>query len=149
MKSGLAIVPIHFKQACQFIEEHHRHHKPPQGYKYAISIHDSQQIVGVAMVGRPVSRHLDDGFTLELTRLCSDGTKNVCSMLCGACWRAGKAMGYHQMITYILDSEKGTSLVAAGWICQGSAGGKSWNVPSRPRIDKSPPQLKIKFSTPS
>lgn len=143
--SQLKIIPIHFAEACEFIKQHHRHHKPPQGHKFSIAVSDGENIIGVAVVGRPVSRRLDDGYTAEVTRLCSNGTKNVCSMLYAACWRAAKAMGYLQLITYILDSEEGTSLKAAGWHCIGKAGGKSWNVPSRPRVDKSPQQLKIKY----
>lgn len=145
MTERLEIIPIHFREACDFIGKYYRHHKPPQGHKFSVAVSKGQAIVGVAVVGRPVSRRLQDGYTLEVTRLCTDGTKNVCSMLYAACWRATKALGYRQLITYILNTEDGTSLKAAGWHCIGRAGGKSWNVPSRPRIDKSPGQLKIKF----
>ncbi len=142
----MRIVPITFRKACEFIKAHHRHHKPPQGHKFSIGLQSGEELVGVAVVGRPVSRRLDDGLTAEVTRLCTDGTKNACSKLYAASWRIAKQMGYQELITYILDSENGTSLRAAGWRCLGSAGGKSWNVPSRPRIDKAPVQLKIKFS---
>ncbi len=141
----LQIVPIEFAEACAFVRLHHRHHRPPQGHKFSIGLSDGERIVGVAIVGRPVARRLDYGWTLEVTRLCTDGTKNACSMLYGVCWRIVREMGYRELITYILDTEKGISLQAAGWICLGRAGGKSWNVPSRPRVDKSPQQLKIKY----
>jgi hypothetical protein len=141
----LRIVPIEFKEACAFVALHHRHHKPPQGHKFSIGLADGEIVVGVAIVGRPVSRHLDDGWTLEVTRLCSDGTKNAPSKLYGACWRVVREMGYRRIITYILDTEKGISLDAAGWRCMGQAGGLSWNTPSRPRVDASPQQMKIKY----
>lgn len=83
-------------------------------------------MVGCAVCGRPVSRALDDGLTCEINRLCTDGTKNACSMLYGACCRVAKAMGYKKIITYILASEPGTSLKASNFICEGIAGGLKW-----------------------
>jgi hypothetical protein len=103
------------------------------------------KIVGVAVVGRPVARMSQNGLTLEVTRLCTDGTKNACSMLYSACWRATKALGYRKLITYILDNEPGTSLKASGWKLIGERGGGSWSVPSRPRTDKHPLQPKQLF----
>jgi hypothetical protein len=141
----LRIVPIEFAEACAFVRQHHRHHRPPQGHKFSIAVAIDDKVVGVAIVGRPVSRRLDNGWVLEVTRLCTDGTPNACSMLYAACWRVVREMGYRELITYILDTENGTSLRAAGWILLGKAGGKSWNVPSRPRVDKSPQQLKLKY----
>jgi hypothetical protein len=143
--SSLKIVPIEFAEACEFIRRFHRHHKPPQGHKFSIAVASSETIVGVAIVGRPLSRFFDNGWILEVTRVCTDGTPNACSKLYAACWRAAKGLGYLELVTYILDNEKGTSLKAAGWTCLGKAGGKSWNVKSRPRIDKCPAQLKIKY----
>lgn len=142
----LEIVPIDFAEACSFVRQHHRHHRPPQGHKFSIGVASEGQVVGVAIVGRPVARRLDDGWTMEVIRLCTDGTTNACSKLYGACWRIAREMGYRELITYILDTETGTSLKAAGWVSLGKAGGKSWNTPSRPRVDKSPRQLKIKFA---
>lgn len=84
-------------------------------------------IVGVAVCGRPVSRKLDDGFTVEINRLCTDGTYNACSLLYGACCRVAKEMGYKKIITYILESENGASLKASNFVCEGRAGGKKWN----------------------
>lgn len=103
------------------------------------------EIVGVAIVGRPVSRYLDDGWTLEVNRLCTDGTKNACSFLYSAAWRATKNMGYKKLITYILDTEKGTSLKASGWKCVGEAGGKRWTGVRRPEVDLYPAQMKLRF----
>ena len=141
----MEIVPINFDEACEFIRQHHRHHKPPVGHKFSIALANNGVIVGVATIGRPVARRLDDGWTLEVNRLATDGTKNACSMLYAAAWRAVKAMGYKRLITYILDTEPGTSLKAAGWKEIGKAGGLSWNVKSRPRIDKHPQQMKIRY----
>jgi len=91
---------------------------------------------GVAIVGRPVSRHLDDGLTAEVTRLCTDGLPNACSFLYSACVRIARDMGYEKIITYILASENGASLRASGWqAVEGLRGGGNWNVPSRPRAD--------------
>jgi hypothetical protein len=141
----LKIVPIEFKEACEFIARFHRHHKPPQGWKFGMAVSDGEKIVGVATVGRPVSRHRDDGLTLEVTRLCTDGTKDAASCLYGACRRATFALGYKRLITYILKSETGTSLKAAGWKCIGEAGGGSWNRLNRARVDKAPTETKLLF----
>jgi len=141
----MELVPINFDEACEFVKQYHRHHKPPTGHKYSIALSDGEKIIGVVMVGRPVARRLDNGMTLEVNRLATDGTKNACSKLYAAAWRAAKAMGYKLLITYILDSEPGTSLKAAGWKEIGRAGGLSWNVKSRPRVDKCVQQMKIKY----
>lgn len=89
---NLELVPMTLKEANAFTEQHHRHHKPVTGHKFSIGVSNGEEIVGVAIVGRPVSRHLDDGWTLEVNRLCTDGTKNVCSMLYAASWRAANAI---------------------------------------------------------
>lgn len=112
---SLEVCPMTLKEANAFVEQHHRHHKPVVGHKFSIGCTDGKEIVGVAIVGRPVSRHLDDGWTLEVNRLCTDGTRNACSMLYAAAWRAARAMGYKRLVTYILDSESGVSLKASGW----------------------------------
>jgi hypothetical protein len=88
---------------------------------------------------------LDDGFTLEVNRSCTDGTPNANSMLYGACMRAAFALGYKKVITYTLKSESGASLTAANWKCIGEAGGGSWNRQSRPRVDKQPLQKKLRW----
>lgn len=141
----LQIVPIFQDEAFAFIQQFHRHHKKPVGSVFQIAASDGEKIVGVATVGRPVSRMLQNGFTAEVTRLCTDGTPNACSMLYAACWRAARALGYHKLITYILDTESGTSVKAAGWKLVGERGGGSWSVPSRPRVDKHPTQKKLLF----
>lgn len=147
MKS-LFIVPCELDEANLFIRLHHRHHGPVVGHKFslAVSIATSDGcglIVGVAIVGRPVARMLDNGLTLEVYRVATDGCTNACSALYGACRRATFALGYKRLITYTLQEESGSSLRAAGWRCLGEAGGGSWSRPSRPRIDKHPLQGKI------
>ena len=98
------------QKAFDFIARHHRHHRPPRGAKFAAGATLVGELVGVATVGRPVSRQLDDGFTAEVTRLTSDGTRNACSFLLGAAWRASKAVGYRRLVTYTLTEEQGASL---------------------------------------
>lgn len=139
----IRITPCDIAEANAFVRQHHRHHGSLPGAKFAIGAAVGEEMVGVVMVGRPVSRRLDNGSTLEVTRLATNGTKNACSMLYAAAWRASRAMGYTRLITYILNTEPGTSLEAAGWKCLGECGGGSWSVPSRPRVDKHPTQKKL------
>lgn len=139
----LAAVPL--AAANAFVAEHHRHHKPVQGHKFSIGCMSDGKLVGVAIVGRPVSRHLDNGTTLEVTRLCTDGTKNACSFLYGAAWRAARALGYIKIITYTLESENGASLRASGWKCAGIAGGLRWTGKRKPETDLYPAQMKLRY----
>lgn len=121
------IKPITFREASVYINKNHRHHNATVGCKFCISVVDeNSQLRGVAVCGRPVSRRLDDGLTLEINRVCTDGAKNACSMLYGACCRIAKAMGYKKVITYTLQSEDGSSLKASNFICEGQAGGTHW-----------------------
>lgn len=142
---ALHAVPIDFADAAAFVRLHHRHHTPPIGHKFSIGAADDGELVGVVIVGRPVSRRRDDGATLEVTRLCTVGTKNACSFLYGAAARATFALGYKRIGTYILKREPGTSVVAAGWKLIGETPGKSWSVPSRPRDDKHPIEPKLLY----
>ena len=134
---SIQVVPLTFKEAAHFVNKNHRHHPSPVGHKFSLGVANSEGVVvGVAMVGRPVSRHFDNGWTLEVNRTCTDGTPNVNSMLYGAAWRASKALGYRRLITYTRSDESGTSLKAAGWrVIAERPPNKGWNVPSRPRID--------------
>ena len=141
----LQLVAIELAEANAFVTAHHRHHKPVVGHKFSLGAAFGDAIVGVVIVGRPVSRMRDDGETLEVTRLATDGTRNVCSFLYGAAARAAFALGFKRIGTYILKSEPGTSLHAAGWKLIGERGGGSWSVPSRPRVDKHPLQKKLLF----
>lgn len=141
----LRLIPLGLDEANAFVAAHHRHHKPVQGHKFSIGAASGDAVVGVVIVGRPVSRHRDDGATLEVTRLCSDGTRNACSFLYGAAARAAFALGYTRIGTYILASENGASVKAAGWRFIGQRGGGSWSVPSRPRVDTHPLEPKLLF----
>ncbi len=132
----LQITPIHFDEANAYVEAYHRHHKPMLSARFSIAVSDETgKVRGVLIAGRPVARMLQDGFTLEVNRCCTDGAKNACSMLYGAAWRVAKAMGYRRLITYTLPEEGGASLRGAGWTLVGARGGGNWNVHSRPRID--------------
>ena len=141
----LTLIPVSLAQANEFVRQHHRHHKPVAGHKFSIGCAENGRLCAVAIVGRPVSRYLDDGFTLEVNRLCSDGTKNACSILYAAAARAARAMGYYKIITYTLDTESGASLRAAGWTNAGLAGGKAWTGSRRPTQPLYPAQMKYRY----
>ena len=143
----MRLVPVSLRDANAFVAEHHRHHKPVVGHKFSIGCEQDRRLVGVAIVGRPVSRYLDNGLTLEVTRLCTTGEKNACSMLYAAAARAAKAIGYRKIITYTLDTEDGTSLRAAGWTCAGPAGGIRWTGQRRPADGLYPAQMKLRYET--
>ena len=144
-ETRLEIVPLNLTEAKFFVDRFHRHHRASVGGFFAVGCSCGPDIVGVAIVGRPVSRMLDDGWTAELTRLCTTGTPHVASKLYAACWRAARAMGWKKLITYILSSEPGTSLKAAGWKCLGECGGGTWSRKARPRVDCHPTQRKIRW----
>lgn len=133
---GFELCPVSFKEAKAFVNEHHRHNVAPVGHKFSIGLTNGEKLIGVAIVGRPIARYNQDGYTLEVYRNCVlEGYKNACSMLYGATWRAAKAMGYRRLITYTLKSEPGTSLIASGWkiIGETQPKPKGWDTPSRPR----------------
>lgn len=140
---SLELQPLGLDEAYAFVSQHHRHHRPPQGGKFAIGVNDGKAVVGVAVVGRPVARFNDDGWTAEVTRLATTGVKNACSILYAACWRATRAMGYRRLITYTLPEEGGASLRATGFRCLGQTGGGTWHRQTRYRVDKHPTQLKL------
>ena len=140
------VVPLPLAEANAFVEQHHRHHGRVVGHRWSIGVADSSgRVRGVAIVGRPVSRGLDDGLTLEITRVATDGAKDACSALYGACRRAAFALGYKKLVTYTLASEPGVSLRAAGYRLVGEVRGRSWNCQSRPRVDKHPMQAKLRW----
>ena len=141
----LTIVPVTLREANAFVQRLHRHHGKVQGHLFSVAVARGETIVGVAIVGRPVSRMLQDGFTCEVTRCCTDGTEHAASKLYGASWRVAQQLGYRRMLTYVLDSEPGTTLKAAGWKCYGEAGGGSWSREGRPRVDLHPTQTKIRW----
>lgn len=122
----MEIRPITLRTASEYINLHHRHHHATAGCKFSIGCYEGNTLVGCAVCGRPVSRHYDDGLTCEINRVCTDGTRNACSMLYGACCRIAKAMGYKKIITYTLISEDGASLKASNFVDEGEAGGTHW-----------------------
>jgi hypothetical protein len=140
----IGLVPVTLAEANVFVKQHHRHSKPVVGAKFAVGVADANGIVGVGIAGRPVARALDDGWTIEFTRVCTDGTPNACSMLYGALWRAAKALGYRRAVTYTKQRESGASLRASGWtVVAELPAHKGWNRPSRPRVDNPrEPQLR-------
>lgn len=143
---SLALVPITLREASAYVVQRHRHHKKPsRGCIFCLAATDGAKIVAVAIIGRPVSRNLQDGWTAELTRLASDGSRNACSFLYGAAWRVAKALGYRKLVTYTLPEEGGASLRGAGWTLLGSAGGGSWDRKERPRVDEHPTQAKLRW----
>jgi hypothetical protein len=132
----MTIRPITLREAYAFVDAHHRHHSSPQGGNFALSVRDGERLCGVAIAGRPVARRLQDGLTLEVTRVATDGSRNACSMLYGACRRVAFAMGYRRLITYTLLSEPGTSLRAAGWMEMGHVRADRWSRRDRRRADR-------------
>lgn len=145
MPPGLRLTPITLREAKAFVERHHRHHKPARGCVSCVAVSTNNTVAGVAIVGRPISRMLDDGYTAEVVRCCTDGYRNACSMLYRAAWRAVRALGYRRLVTYTLPEEGGASLRAAGMTCIGRAGGGSWSRTSRPRVDTHPTQAKLRW----
>lgn len=139
----LDLLPISLAEANAFVQHHHRHHRPVVGHKFSLAAVKEDRLVGVAIVGRPIARFRDDGLTLEVTRLCTDGTRNACSFLYGAAARAAFALGYQRVGTYTLAEEGGVSLRAAGWNLIGERGGGSWSRASRSRADRHPIQAKL------
>ena len=129
-------VPLTLKKANNFIKKHHRHNKPVVGYKFAIGALKDGRLVGVAIVGRPVARNLDDGLTAEITRVCTDGTKNANSFLYARCKKICQLMGYKRVITYTLERESGASLMAVGAKFDAEVKPTGWNRPNRKRKEQ-------------
>lgn len=138
---ALTVRPCTLKEANALVASLHRHHKPARGCRFCLSLFDGERICGVAIVGRPSARMLDDGLTAEVLRVATDGTRNACSALLAACWRAWKAMGGGKLVTYTLPEEGGASLRGAGWrLVDEAAGGGSWSRDGRERQDDLFPQ---------
>lgn len=146
---SLFLCPCTISEAKAFVSQHHRHHPAPVSGLFSVSVSDGVSVRGVAIVGRPVARLLNDGWTAEVTRVATDGARNACSMLYGACWRAARALGYRRLITYTLKSEPGTTLKASGWRVVGEVRGQSWHRKARPRVDRHPTQAKLRWEVKS
>lgn len=144
-RPSLRVRPIPFGQAAAFCAVYHRHLKPPVGHLFSLGVYCSGRLVGAAIVGRPVARMLDDGHTVEVTRVAADGTRNACSALLGACRREAKKRRYDRVVTYTLPTESGASLRAAGFRPDGEAGGGSWDRTRRSRQTQHPTMRKLRW----
>ena len=142
----LEAIPLELSQANEFVASLHRHHDPVHRDKFRIGAMLDGRLVGVVQVGRPVARMLDDGKTVEVVRLCTDGTKDVCSFLYSKAARIAKEMGYAKIITYILCTENGASLKAAGWQKEAETSGGTWDRPSRKRTTTAPIVPKVRYA---
>ena len=142
----LTIKPLTIKQANSYVSAYHRHHGGVAGCKFAIGCYLDDALVGVAICGRPLSRFYDNGVTIEINRVCTDGTRNACSKLYGACCRISKEMGYEKIITYILKSENGASVKASGFTCDSEdAGGTAWTGVRKPKSNIYPSEKKKRY----
>ena len=139
------IRPITLKTANAFVDKNHRHHNGTVGCKFAVGLYEKNELIGVAICGRPVSRHLDTGMICEVNRLCTKGGENACSQLYSACARIAENMGYDKIITYILKSENGASLKASGFVCEGVAGGTHWTG-ERDKGQDIPSEMKTRWA---
>ena len=143
----LKIVSLELKRANEFVALHHRHHKPVQGHRFSIGCVDNEGVLrGACIVGRPVARAINPTEVLEVTRLVTDGTFNACSILYGAAARAGKAIGYKKIQTYILEDELGTTLKASGWTMVAMTQGGLWShTDGKPRRTDQPTCRKARW----
>lgn len=142
----LRIAPIHLKEASEFVKQYHRHNIPPVGGKFAVACYDDDRLCGVAICGRPTARRSDNGTTLEIYRNCTDGTRNACSKLYGACARIAWDMGYDRIVTYTLASENGASLKASNFLFEGEAGGLAWTGERHRNHYVSPEEMKNRWA---
>lgn len=145
----LHVIPLELTEANALVLEWHRHHQPAQGHRFSIGVIDGAGVLhGAAIIGRPVARLAGSPRdVLEVVRLVTDGTPNACSILYAAAARAGAAMGYRRVQTYILDEEPGVTLVASGWTCEGEAGGGQWkHTDGRPRRTDQPTGMKARWA---
>ena len=140
----LTAIPVSLKEAQAYINKYHRHHKASVGDKFRVACSIDGEIVGIAQCGNPVARYLCDGETLEITRLCTNGEKDVCSFLYSRCARIAKELGYKRIITYILETETGVSLKASGFkLDQNNVGGATWENNTRARERRKEQQLSM------
>lgn len=140
LRSGkLTVQEIAFRDACALVNMHHRHHGSPVGHLFSGGVFDGAVLCAAVIAGRPVARKLDDGKTMELTRVASDGTRNACSKAMGWVIREAWRRGFTRVITYTLDSEPGGSLRAVGFREAGMSTGGSWSRPSRGRAQERHP----------
>jgi hypothetical protein len=149
---GLDLAPVTLATARAFVAAHHRHHsKPPPGWRWGHAVRNGAEVVGVAMVGRPVARAFDHHQVVEVNRLCIDPglhpavVRHAASKLYGAAAREARRRGFRRIVTYTLESESGVSLRAAGWEPRALTRGGSWNRPARPRETRAPTCQKMRW----
>lgn len=143
----MIVRPITLRAANAYVEQHHRHHRPARGCVFCVSVWKDDELRGVAIVGRPLARMLQDGLTCEVLRVCTDGTRNACSKLYGVCAKVARALGYERVITYTLPDEGGASLRAAGWTCELDwTGGGTWSRDGRERADEQNTTAKLRWA---
>jgi len=142
----LSLEPISLHQANAYIRKYHRHHGARRSCRFAVAVTGPRGgIKGVAIAGNPVAKALYDGRTIEVSRTCTNGTKNANSMLYAAIWRAARALGYRRMVTYTMPGESGASLRAIGMREDGRTEGRPWNRPKRPRQADYPVGPKVRW----
>lgn len=145
----LRIEPAELKEANEFVTRLHRHHKKATGHRWSTRVSTLDgTVVGVAIVGRPVARMTDQRRIVEAVRVCTDGTPNACSALYGAVCRQQRSHGYEKAQTFVLESEPGTSLRAAGWKPVAFSDGGSWSRQTRLRVDDAPLDRKVRWECP-
>ena len=127
----LVIIPLTLAEANALVARLHRHHKKVVGHRFSLGVRVGEKLAGAAIVGRPIARMTSQYDIVEVTRLVTDGTQNACSILYAACARVAREMGFQSIQTFILESEPGISLRAAGWKLKGITSGGDWNTPSR------------------
>lgn len=147
--------PIDLTMAKRFVNETHRHNEAPLSWRFGVGLSRGGFLVGVAMIGRPTGRGLDQKYAVEITRVCvvEGASKNSCSMLYGAACRMAKAGGYRVAYTYTLASEDAASVKASGFVVDAELSERpSWSTASRPRYDenlfgerKRPTEAKVRW----
>lgn len=144
----MTIRPITRNAAMAFLAANHRHlRRALTGWLFGVAlVNEDGEIQGIGCAARPSARMLQDGLTFELVRVCTNGVPNGCSQIYGALRQAARALGYQRVVTYTREDEPGTSLRAAGFICDGPAGGGECSRPSRPRKPSEDPSPKTRWS---
>jgi len=129
-------VPVTLAEANAFVGAFHRHHKAVVGHRWSVGVEEFGVLIGVVIVGRPVARKTEQYRVAEVTRLCTNGAKNACSFLYGLAARIAKEMGYRHIQTFLLPTESGVSLKAAGWVFDGVCNAASWQTRTGRRTDQ-------------
>ena len=130
------VIHLELTESNAFVKNHHRHIDETQGHRFSIGCQHENKLVGVAIAGRPISRHYDQSKIIEVTRLCTDGTENACSFLYSMCAKASKYLGYERIQSYVLESELGSSLKASNFIYSHTSEVSNWNKYKRNKKDR-------------